>query len=44
MAIMTECLAGSLVAYGMAPPHERFVRAAKIRQLEELISYTSHLL
>ena len=44
VAIMKECLAGSLVAYGTAPPHERVVRAAKIRQLEDLISYTAHLL
>jgi hypothetical protein len=44
VAIMQECLAGSLVAYGMAPADERVVRAAKIRQLEDLIGYTSNLL
>ena len=43
VAIMEECLAASIEAYGHAPPHERFVRATKIRQLEDLIDYAANL-
>ena len=44
MALMEECLAVSRLAYDDAPLPERGVRALKIRQLEELIAYTGHLL
>lgn len=43
IAIMEECLAASISAYAQAPPSERFVRAVKIRQLEDLIVYAAHL-
>ena len=43
LAIMEECCAGAIVAYHVARPRERFVRAAKIRQLEDLIAYTVNL-
>ncbi len=42
IAIMEECLAASIDAYDEAPPHERFVRATKIRQLEDLIVYAAN--
>jgi hypothetical protein len=41
--IMEECRADALVAYHAARPRERLVRAAKIRQLDELIAYTANL-
>ncbi len=44
LALMEECLAVSRIAYGSAPLDERGVRASKIRRLEDLISYTAHLL
>jgi len=43
IAVMEECLAASVSAYREAPAPERFVRAAKIRQLEDLIVYAAHL-
>ena len=43
VAIMEECLAASRVAYALAHRGERAVRAAKIRQLEDLIAYTAQL-
>ncbi|MGH7893096.1 MAG: hypothetical protein ACREQL_00420 [Candidatus Binatia bacterium] len=43
LAIMEECLADSLIGYHTALPRERFVRAIKIRQLEDLIAYTANL-
>jgi hypothetical protein len=39
--ILEECLADARVAYHWAPVRERLVRAGKIRQLEELITYTA---
>ena len=44
LTIMEECLAVSRVAYWDAPYDERGARATKIRQLEDLIVYTAHLL
>ena len=44
LALMEECLAGSLVAYDRAPYDERGARAVKIRQLEDLIAYAVNLL
>jgi hypothetical protein len=41
---MEECLAVSLTAYDRAPFDERGPRAAKIRQLEDLIAYAANLL
>jgi hypothetical protein len=43
LVIMEDCLDASRVAYGCAQPGERPVRAAKIRQLEDLIAYTAQL-
>ena len=43
LAIMEECLAVSRVAYLAAPAEEREPRATKIRQLEDLIAYTSQM-
>jgi hypothetical protein len=43
LTIMEDCLTVSRVAYSWAPARERFVRAAKIRQIEDLIAYTANL-
>lgn len=43
LEIMEECRVDALVAYHGAPPRERLVRAAKIRQIDELIAYTANL-
>jgi hypothetical protein len=43
IAILEESLASCRYAYPEAPPGERFVRAHKIRQLEELIAYAAQL-
>jgi hypothetical protein len=44
LTIMEECLAVSRVAYWEGSHDERGARATKIRQLEDLIVYTAHLL
>jgi hypothetical protein len=44
LAIMEDCLASARLAYHGAPHTERVARAHKVRQLEELIAYTAHLL
>ena len=44
LTIMEECLVVSRVAYRDAARDERGARATKIRQLEDLIFYTAHLL
>jgi hypothetical protein len=43
LEILEECLADARVAYHWAPLRERLVRAGKIRQLEDLITYTADL-
>jgi hypothetical protein len=43
VGILEDCLEASRCAYGQAPLAERPVRAAKIRQLEDLIVYASNL-
>jgi hypothetical protein len=43
LVIMEDCLVASRVAYGCAHAGERPIRAAKIRQLEDLIAYTAQL-
>jgi len=43
LEIMEECLAVSRMAYSFAPVDERIARAAKIRQLEDLIAYAVNL-
>jgi len=43
LTIMGDCLTAQVAAYHLAPLEERFVRAVKIRQLADLISYTASL-
>jgi hypothetical protein len=43
VAIMEDCLAAYLADYDRAPLQERFGRATKIRQLEDLIDYAANL-
>lgn len=44
LTLMEECLVVSRILYCSAPLDERGARATKIRQLEDLIAYTAHLL
>lgn len=44
LTIMETCLGELHVAYHLARPHERPLRATKIRQLEDLIAYAANLL